>query len=237
VRGELGRFPIIHDIIKSVMRYYGHISKNSSQSIILKNALAESKSIDSCGTFSWFSYVKNMSKLFDINLENVAEGTHVFSSQMLKESFTSFWSEHFVSKYKNDNCGKFNKFVLYKTHFKYEKYLDDITNRRQRVALTRFRISSHRLKIETGRYAKPIVPRENRFCDFCLVNNKNCVQDEVHFLLECPKFEKERHVFIEKTFSSYPSTKLLSKPDLFTYLMSSEGEIIDYISKFCANNL
>ena len=47
-----------------------------------------------------------------------------------------------------------------------------------RIAMTRFRLSSHRLKIETGRWSR--IPREQRLCQ--------CgeVQDERHVLQWCP---------------------------------------------------
>ena len=49
-----------------------------------------------------------------------------------------------------------------------------------RTAYTRFRLSSHNLRIETGRWSG--TPRDNRKCK-C---DMNCVQDETHALLECP---------------------------------------------------
>ena len=34
-------------------------------------------------------------------------------------------------------------------------------------SLTKFRISNHKLKFETGRYSKHITPLENRICEKC----------------------------------------------------------------------
>ena len=51
----------------------------------------------------------------------------------------------------------------------------------QRIAFTRIRTSSHRLRVETGRWTRPQNPRENRLC---LCNSD--VQTESHVLLECP---------------------------------------------------
>ena len=42
--------------------------------------------------------------------------------------------------------------------------------------------------LETGRYCNPFIPRENRFCFHC----KNIVEDEKHFLLECPLYKHVR---------------------------------------------
>jgi hypothetical protein len=47
-----------------------------------------------------------------------------------------------------------------------------------RKQLTKLRISSHPLAIETGRYSKPKTPHNERFCKFC----KDQVEDKSHFL-------------------------------------------------------
>ena len=41
---------------------------------------------------------------------------------------------------------------MFKTDFKYEKYLDVIASATLRKHLSRFRVCSHSLEIETGRY-------------------------------------------------------------------------------------
>ena len=52
---------------------------------------------------------------------------------------------------------------------------------KKRVTFTRLRVSSHRLKVETGRWSR--TPRENRLCNCAM----NTVQDENHVLLDCEK--------------------------------------------------
>ena len=53
----------------------------------------------------------------------------------------------------------------------------DIIDDDFRIAFTRFRLSSHRLKIETGRWAR--IPQERRLCQ-C-----GAIQTEKHVLCEC----------------------------------------------------
>ena len=43
-------------------------------------------------------------------------------------------------------------YAQYKHDFEMEKYLDFITNKKYKIALTQFRLSSHDLAIECGRY-------------------------------------------------------------------------------------
>ena len=66
-----------------------------------------------------------------------------------------------------------------------------------RIAYSRFRLSSHRLKIETGRWSR--MPRERRLC--------SCgeIQDELHVLIRCPLLDDVRRLFSEIHFDSINS--------------------------------
>ena len=81
--------------------------------------------------------------------------------------------------------GCLRSYALCKTSPGYERYLDEISCIKNRTALTKFRLSNHRLMIEKGRHSKPIVSKELRFCPFC----PSIVEDEKHFLLVCPTYE------------------------------------------------
>ena len=49
--------------------------------------------------------------------------------------------------------------------------------------IAKLRISSHKLKIEKGRYDN--IPRDERLCS---LYNCNGIEDETHFLVDCPSF-------------------------------------------------
>ena len=61
----------------------------------------------------------------------------------------------------------------------------------KRCCLTKFRISSHKPKIETGRLTRPLTPLEQRVCDHCLMT----IEDEFHFLMQCPRYSHIRSNF------------------------------------------
>ena len=77
-----------------------------------------------------------------------------------------------------------------------------------RIAYTRFRLGSHRFKIETGRWSR--IPRERRLCP--------CgeVQDEAHVLQYCPLLRDIRRSFSEMDYSA-PDT-VMKHEDI--YLLS-----------------
>lgn len=99
------------------------------------------------------------------------------------------------------NTGKLCTYFTYKDTFKFEEYLH-IKKFTYRQILCKFRISAHSLRIETGRYEKTKdssgnyskLEKENRICKFC---NLRMVEDEFHFLLNCPLYSDIRHNFID----------------------------------------
>ena len=78
--------------------------------------------------------------------------------------------------------------------FSFQPYLNNIE--KFRYALTRFRVSAHRLKIEAWRWHKPQkTPLENRNCKLC-----NVLEDEMHFLFECTLYRDLRQSYIKPYF-------------------------------------
>ena len=62
-----------------------------------------------------------------------------------------------------------------------------------RKAISKLRLSSHDLMVEKGRHSKPKTPLEERTCPF---SSNNVVEDEQHFVLECPTFSKQRSLML-----------------------------------------
>ena len=57
------------------------------------------------------------------------------------------------------------------------------------IQLMRFRTGAHHLAIESGRWASPSIPRGQRHCAHCPLM---AVEDELHFLFECPAYQSIR---------------------------------------------
>jgi hypothetical protein len=67
-------------------------------------------------------------------------------------------------------------------------YLTAVTKRQHRRVLTSIRLGTHPLEIEVGRYCKPPLPPDERFCSAC----PNAVEDEKHFALDCTRYKSLR---------------------------------------------
>ena len=75
-----------------------------------------------------------------------------------------------------NQSNKMRTYRLFKTidNEKCEDYLHQVTNMRHRRALTKLRLSNHKLAIETGRsYSRPFKKPEERICLICKIEIKD----------------------------------------------------------------
>ena len=99
----------------------------------------------------------------------------------------------------------------FKVSFTKEPYLELVHNRNQRSWLTRIRISSHHLGIETGRWGKPKpIPIADRLCKYC---SDSKIDNESHFLLGCVTFLNKTRCFENKLSTLVPGFCHLSDND------------------------
>ena len=114
---------------------------------------------------------------------------------------------------------KLRTYRKFKSIFKLEPYLLFRT-KQQRKLLAKFRISAHNLNIERERYIGTKV--EDRICNLC----KNNIEDEVHFLITCPRLEKFTEPYIKNIKETYKNFSLLSDENKLKWLLSSEDKQI-----------
>ena len=151
----------------------------------------------------------------------------------------SIINETLHTKFINDtlediaNSTKFPKlrtYKLFKKDFRLENYLMEIENTKHALALTRFRISSHNLRIETGRYDQRKIKPEDRLCIYC---RSQAVEDEQHFLLQCPLYDNERRLMLETVNTMIPMFHLLPENEKFSAVMQSKTpEVMKALGNF-----
>ena len=99
-----------------------------------------------------------------------------------------------------NNGGKLRTYALLKTEIGRVGYLDKIRNYNKRRILTKIRLSNHTLMIEKGRHKG--LEKEERICPFCAKDN---VEDEYHFIFECPTYILPRSELFGKFYLAYPN--------------------------------
>ena len=93
-------------------------------------------------------------------------------------------------------------------------YLEYVTIRKFRNALSKLRTSSHGLEIERGRYNN--IEKDQRICKLC----KTDIETEIHFVLKCPSLTVIREKYIPSKFFKSPNIHK------FNILMSSQRKDI-----------
>ena len=72
--------------------------------------------------------------------------------------------------------------------------VDILRNTGTRKCFMKLYISNHKLLIETGRHCRPKLPREERLCKFCPLNE---IEDEMHLLFSCTLYNDRRVKFMK----------------------------------------
>ena len=206
-RGELGKFPLLLDIHKRLIKYILHINSLSNELHLNKQQ-------------GFYSNVMKILKSFDHTSQiNNHITQHVTN---MKNKYSLFW------KHELTNSPKLHFLSTFKSEFKIEEYLNQVNNPTYRRLLTQFRVSCHTLNIEQGRYRK--IPREQRFCEFCDAHE---IEDELHFSLSCKYYEQQRKDLnsILKTKMQTP-INFETNDDLLYLLSSNDPDLVNIFSKY-----
>ena len=122
---------------------------------------------------------------------------------------------------------KLRSYKLLKTEIGSEPYLNGIKNTRDRISLTKFRLSNHSLMIEKGRHQN--LPLKLRLCPFC----PHHIEDEIHFLISCKCFTTQRNTLYETTIHGEELVNFLGKSDVekFKILLTDEA-ILPFTARY-----
>ena len=145
----------------------------------------------------------------------------------MKHKFLSYWNN---IKQNQGESGKLSTYFQFKTRFTTEKYFE-LKNIINRYIVTKFRISAHRLRIETGRYERirnsqgnlVMLDRGERKCLHCTLNE---VEDESHMLFKCPIYETERATLLIYIQDNCKNFEHLSPNNKLIWLLSSEDTLL-----------
>ena len=161
-----------------------------------------------------FGYIWN-----DPSNVNSKEFILLFKQAVIDE-FNQEWRLHL----NNNNTMSLYKHINDKDAVDFKIYLDQIPNRTHRILLTKLRVSSHQLRIETGRYGRARLERFERVCQLC---NQNDIEDEFHFVIKCPVYNDIRIKYIKPYYRRRPSMyKFIS------LLQSDNKNVLTNLCKF-----
>ena len=233
VRGETHRHTLREEILRRNINYASYIH-NKNTDIVVKQAYLYELSRKTNQITFMNSMGKQVANLHALGLDffpfkDPYENLYIIPEEEMKvhthQIFQAEWKTKLEASTKADTYRKF------KTEMKAESYIKTLNIRKERVAFTKFRVSDHKLYIETGRHQRPIIPRENRFCFICA----NKIEDEQHFLLEC-KLYGSQNKFTRLIENSDDTFTTLTNDEKFIHLMTQEDEqTTEHIAKEIRN--
>ena len=195
IYGELGRYPLYIARYTRIVKYWFKILY--SDNIILRTIYEVSLKYSERGLCNWVQSLKTLLEQFGFGhiwLDPYSVRPHVFVSifkQRLIDDFTQKWRSD-LAKNKVLDLYKYVKMNL----------VYSVTSKSLRHELTKLRLSSHTLRIQTGRYGRNRIERNERLCIYC--ENRQ-IDDEYHFIYECPIFNNIRDMYIKPYYHIRPN--------------------------------
>lgn len=206
ILGELGlwRLKARRDL-KKILYYFHLISLPEDR--ILKQAFRMSKNNPSnksnfcsiiyklLNKYQLLHVWKNESKIFNLDNRNNNESKNMndhkrFWKNYLWKVINKVEEKEWIERLRK--LPKLRTYRYFKQNLRLENYLSS-SNLKGRMLMTAIRTGTNKLLIERGRWCKKTVL--DRVCNNC---NLNQVENEVHFLILCPKYEDLRKKLYEK---------------------------------------
>ena len=216
LRGDMGRYSLQSNAISRNIKYLNQIKQKKDNSLVKQAYLVEENQ-----TQNRIS-IESSAKKVNTNLKNLLNkeiDVYKLSNYKLKQYIDTICCESWKNNLSNSS--KADTYKKLKNIPKFEKYLK---------ALTKLRLSDHKLMIEEGRRKRPI--REERICKTC-----NKIEDEIHFLIDCDKYKDDRmdkfKIIINEVpcFEDMPDSKTK-----FIYLMSQENKKLTNLIAQCIHD-
>jgi hypothetical protein len=226
--GEMGRFPIVLRHKVKLIKYWLRIQA-LPDSALVKQMYIMLKNLDDIGFKTWATNVKDV--LCEYGFEHYwyqdsipKSDIQVYVTKFKECVFTKFVSSWNAESHKYDSL---RTFIQYKTEFRMESYLLNITDWKIRKIISQFRLNSHILNIEKGRHTKPKTPECQRLCVLC---HQCKVENEYHAMIECVFYADLRKTFFSVLKQHDPN---ILHGNVFNNIMKSKDSKVQFgLGKF-----
>ena len=204
IYGELGRYPLYIDSTISTLRYWFKLQSLLLCRLPRQAYEMEKKSLiskqPSSEKHSWVFYMKNCFDSFGFSdvwlnggVGNIQAFLKCFRQRMI-DCYLQEWSA------KLRDSERYSTYRTFKISLCREMYLSHLTIAKFRNVFVKFRLGISEIN-NNKRYS--LVTKNCPFCD--------SIEDEIHFLVHCPKYSDLRLKYINKCFTSnhMPTLKYL----------------------------
>ena len=177
---------------------------------------------------TWCSDIENI--LDDACCIDLYDEMHVCDIQEIEKEL----QKNLEISWLNDcnNKPKLRTYILFKEIYKAETYTKLFLSRRQRSLIAKLRAGILPLRIETGRYQNIKDTETGRFRKLhieerlCQICNNDVVEDEIHFICNCPSYTDQRERLYREVTSKNELFNLMSDQEKFVYIMKNEVKVL-----------
>ena len=226
---ELGRFPIMGNIVKNIVSYWQH-TLHSPKGTLINEALNINIGQDRNGKISYYTRIKQI--LDVLNTRNsiyMVKQTYIKKySQNVRTKLCKEYEQSFFKQINRPNAngsyGRYEVYRLLKKNYTPENYIHKLKNNYMRRNITHIRTSTHCLPIESLR--KKNIPRTDRLCNLCNIH----VGSELHVLMMCQNSGacSLRDCLKKYIYMINPEISKLNENDLFIYLLLAIDDTISF---------
>ena len=228
VYAETGRFPLLIRQKVSTINYWSRLAMMPNYDILNK-CFQIQKVLCQKGQQNFYSKVIDIFNKLEINEWEASQPDKIATSVKLKLYDNE--QDRIIKEIHDSSLNpKLRSYKLFKHTYSLEPYLTLNLSKKTFNAISRFRTSSHNLRIETGRHETPKTPLQERLCLKC---NNGEIEDEIHFLIKCSNNTIHRTKLFNKASINIPNFNELDTTDKFKAIMSNKtSDMIQALGNF-----
>lgn len=111
-------------------------------------------------------------------------------------------------------------------------YLTNIKSPGQRKLMSRYRLSGHSLSVETGRHKRSWRSPELRLCPHC---SAGVVEDELHFLTHCSKYQSIREAYFTQMSLILPQFQQATNTEKLHYILGENEKCLHLAAQYVSS--
>ena len=209
-----------------MVRHYHRMLKIEDHRLIKKVFLWDQHLNDLGRVNTWSSEIKDI--LSRNNMANIYEQGMFPLSNIIKNLKDSLILKDKIS-WQSDcrTLPKLRTFIQFKDFNSDSPHIFKPLSFMQRKTLSKFRLGMLHLHIETGRWARPRLPPEERLCFIC---GNGEVEDEYHFLLTCTTYSQNRQILFDN-ITNLEHFRSLNNNDKLSFLVNDPA-VVKQTAKF-----
>ena len=190
VYGDTGRFPLFIVTYTKCIKFWLKILR-MDQIRLCNKAYRMLIHLQNQNYVTWIDKIKTILYRYGFGCvwEAQGVGNEALFMRQFRERLIDCYRQTWHSSIESHDF--YRTYTLFKSEFFHESYITDVTNFWHRKALARFRFGMAEMKDSYLKFDSSIV-RKDRNCPFC----PNHIENEIHFLLVCPKYNSLRDNFL-----------------------------------------